>query len=873
MQPVHGLGRERALARLRTHLNVALGVIGLIMALALAMAWFSLTKRRPPSETLLALALGGAALFAALGFVARSLPRIDQLLELKGKLLRQAERYEVAMRAGAMGVWEYDLASGRLDYDARQYALFGQDPPSDPADAPQDWRERILPEDLPAVDRSLGRAMRGEGQYSAEFRVRHSDGRVRWLRGSGLVVRDERGRPLRVVGVNMDISSIKQAQEREREAIASLEEAQALARVGSWSFDLATQKIQWSRQMYSIFGRDPALGPPEHTSELLSCVEEDQKWLSDSVQRTIETGTPYGGLLRLREPRNGVEIIHVEGKLTVDANGRATSLIGTAMDMTATVEREAALRRAQAQAEAANRAKSEFLANMSHEIRTPLTAILGYVDLLADPELPFDQVREYTSTVQRNATHLLDLINQVLDLSKIEAGQMAIERIRYSPADVLRELMTLMRPRAQCKGLQFVLRFQGPIPQTIDSDPMRLRQIVLNLVGNALKFTQAGGVELTVSLERAAEPLLVVQVKDTGIGIAPDKFAELFRPFSQADSSTTRRFGGTGLGLSIAGHLARLLGGGIEVESTPGRGSVFTLRIATGSLDGVALRELPAADSGSPRPSEALPQPGIKALAGLRILVAEDGADNQQLVRLLLTHAGAELEIVGNGQLALERLTDSARPGFDVVLMDLQMPVMDGYSTTAQLRRRGYTGPIVALTAHAMEGDRAKCLQAGCDGYATKPIDRRRLIAAILECTRPEKTRTRAPDAAARQPATIDPPRGVIVSTLQDDPDLCELIEQFVARMPAKVATLEAAWAAGELENLARLAHQLKGAGGGYGFWPISDAAGQLEAAIRAGAASAAVSDRLKELVAVCRAVRANPPGPTRSLSRGVARP
>jgi PAS domain S-box-containing protein len=390
------------------------------------------------------------------------------------------------------------------------------------------------------------------------------------------------------------------------------------------------------------------------------------------------------------------------------------------------------LRTAKIAAEAANTAKSEFLANMSHEIRTPLTAILGFSELLADAVDDSDQADTVT-TIKRNGEYLLRLINDILDLSKIEAGQMRIEPALVSPAQIVDGIAELMRGRAVAKGLALQVEHRVPQELQIQTDPTRLRQILINLIGNAVKFTEAGSVHVTVSLSNSSDapPQLRFAVTDTGIGMSEQQIRKLFRPFTQVDASSTRRYGGTGLGLVISKHLAQTLGGDIEVACQLDHGCTFTL---------VLPSLVPAATSHPPErapvsPPHALPAPAARPplQVALRVLLAEDGPDNQRLVTLLLKKQGIAAEVAENGKLALERALEAQRDGqpFDVILMDMQMPVMDGYQATSELRAADYDRPIIALTAHAMTGDREKCLAAGCDDYLTKPIQREDLLAMV----------------------------------------------------------------------------------------------------------------------------------------------
>jgi signal transduction histidine kinase/DNA-binding response OmpR family regulator len=528
------------------------------------------------------------------------------------------------------------------------------------------------------------------------------------------------------------------------------------------------------------------------------------------------------------------------------------------------------IRKAQETAETANQAKSEFLANMSHEIRTPMTAILGYADLMTDPEQSPSDRFDSVQTIRRNGEHLLRIINDILDISKIEAGKLTVERIECSPAQIVADVASLMRGRAIEKGLQFSVEYVGPIPKDIRTDPTRLRQILMNLCGNAIKFTKSGGVRIIGRLLNDAKgdrSRMRFEVADTGIGLTPEQIAKLFRPFTQADTSTTRQYGGTGLGLTISKRLAEMLGGDITVESTAGRGSSFIVEIETGSLADVPMinpaqeAELIAASS--------LPDAVVKSTASLdnlRVLLAEDGLDNQRLISFHLRKAGATVTVAGNGRVALDQAQAAVKAGspFHVILMDMQMPELDGYSAASTLRAEGYSLPIVALTANAMEGDRERCLKSGCDDYATKPIDRVKLLEMIAKYG--HRTREQIESTENNGvPAGSMPANGV---------DRAAQVQAFVNELPQRITQMEQALRRGNRETIAWLAQQLRGAptpapgpapgssrastGHGLGaaarkLADITRAAAEVDRLIGTGAAIKDVTAQVRELITLCR--------------------
>lgn len=369
----------------------------------------------------------------------------------------------------------------------------------------------------------------------------------------------------------------------------------------------------------------------------------------------------------------------------------------------------------------AARLRSEFLANMSHEIRTPMTAIIGYADVLSDPTLTSCDSLDAIRTIKRNGEHLLTLIDDILDLTKIEARKMKVERISLSPAWVVCDVLALMKVRAQARDIALGAEWCGEIPAQIVTDPHRLKQILVNLVSNAIKFTEHGSVRVRVSVKREHnKDMLCIDVIDTGIGMSVEQMSALFGEYHQADASTARKYGGTGLGLKISKHLAEMLGGSIRVASAVGAGSTFSLAVETGSLVGVMMVDMNDGydDVEDPAPNVA---DHTGKLSHVRVLLAEDGPDNQRLIAFFLRRAGATVDIAENGSAAVQMLQSHPKK-YQLVLMDMQMPIIDGLVATRTLREAGCTLPIIALSAYVTAESRQECLDAGCDGWLSKPI-------------------------------------------------------------------------------------------------------------------------------------------------------
>ncbi len=669
-------------------------------------------------------------------------------------------------------------------------------------------------------------------------------------------VRNDRGRITGMVGVAMDITKRKRAEEKlaaERRFInTALDNLHDIFYV----FDRDGRYLRWNDAIKQISGYTDEMMRKAHPLDFfhkddVPSVKEAiaEVWRKDSARVEARFRT-----------KGGYRPYELNGRLLRDPDGRPIAVCGTGRDIGDLKQAEQQSIRAKEQAEAANKTKSEFLANMSHEIRTPMTAILGFTEQLWDPELSPSDRDNYLTVIHRNGEHLLDLINDVLDLSKIEAGRMTVEKTPTSIPSILSDVASMMRIRAEEKGITFSVEYAGQLPETIETDPSRLRQAMVNLAGNAVKFTEEGSVKIVAEFLPDVfngNPGIRLKVADTGIGIPEDKLETLFDSFVQADASTSRKYGGTGLGLAITNHIAELLGGELTASSTEGEGSTFTLTLPTGPLDGVEMLDEPAEAVNGDGEGYHGTTAATKTLEGVRVLLAEDGPDNQLLIKTVLKKAGAQVEIVENGREAVEKAEQSAP--FDVVLMDMQMPEMDGYQAARKLRRRRYRLPILALTAHAMAADRKKSIDAGCDDHISKPVKRAELIEAILRnLSQSNNIKESATDKGFtsddENTSDKNAENAPIRSEFADDPDMSEIIDQFVSGLPQRINDMEDALKHNDYKTLRRCAHQTKGAGGSYGYTCLTEQAKELEQAAKASDAEASRL-QLNKLKNLCRRV------------------
>ncbi|MGA2030872.1 MAG: ATP-binding protein [Thermoguttaceae bacterium] len=553
-------------------------------------------------------------------------------------------------------------------------------------------------------------------------------------------------------------------------------------------------------------------------------------------------------------------------------------------------------------AEAANRAKSEFLANMSHEIRTPMTAILGFCDLLASPNLPYREQREFLTGIQRNGKALLELISDILDLSRIEADRLTLETAACPLLQIIDDVLSVVQLRAKEKGLSLDVDYAFPLPETIRTDPVRLRQVLANLIGNAVKFTERGAVAIRVEARRGvggpkaesnASPLppvgtgaggeggkaetsdhdlatsphpsplppvacdgmaegtvtLQFAISDTGIGIPADRIDDIFQPFTQVDTSASRRYGGTGLGLAISRRLARALGGDIEVASELGKGSTFTLMIDAGPLAGT--RMLHSTKALAPERKEPSPV-GPEATLHGRVLLVEDAPDVHLVLGQVLRKLNLEVEIAEDGVVACQMAEKSRTEGrpYDLILMDIQMPKMNGYGATRWLRQQGWKGSIVALTAHALAGDREKCLEAGCDDYIAKPTTAK----ALRDVLARHLAQAAVPGGSSRR--TAEPAHdstGLLDSGMLEPSKVIALIEAFRSGLPPRAERIDKAFQERNRTQLLELAHQLAGTAGIYGFDNISATARTVCNRLRADDELDELQAAVHELVDLCR--------------------
>ena len=639
------------------------------------------------------------------------LAQYRQHLEEQIALREDSEQsLRVAMKAASLLAWRWDMVLDQTTWGEDPQSLIGPRPPGGYVD----FRDMVLPQDREAFLRSGQEALSSKGDYAAQFRIQRTDGEIRWLLARGRVSLSDDARPIAIIGVTQDVTARMRVEEASHMAAqyarslieASLDPLVTISAQGKIiDVNAATEQITGVPRA-NLIGSDFAdyYISPDNARE--------------AYQRDFSKGSVTDFPLAIRHRSGKVTEVLYNANVYRDAHGSVMGVFAAARDVTE-------LQRATLAAQSANLAKSRFLATMSHEIRTPLNGVLGMAQLLLMPKLSDTERCDYARTILASGQTLLTLLNDILDMSKIEAGKFQLDNTVFAPEAVLHQTRNLFASAAESKGLRLDYCWHGRFDQRYQADSHRLRQMLSNLVGNAIKFTHSG----TVSIEGAdvqrddQTALLEFSVHDSGIGIEADKMDLLFKPFSQTDCSTTREFGGTGLGLSIVRQLAKAMGGDVGVESEPGKGSQFWFRIRTQIVvDGQDSR---AAERSAPRQTTLATS--ANSLRG-HVLVVEDNQLNCMVIEALLCELGVTVTLVNDGQQAVDAIVYGEadhRP--DVILMDLHMPVMDGYTATQRIRHwevdhKRSRLPIIALTADAFEEDRQHCLAVGMDGFLTKPV-------------------------------------------------------------------------------------------------------------------------------------------------------
>ncbi|MEO5668828.1 MAG: PAS domain-containing protein [Bdellovibrionota bacterium] len=643
---------------------------------------------------------------------------ITSLKTVESSLRQTKANLDQAIEIAQIGFWHVEIPSSELFVTPILLAQFGIDA-STFRSTLEECLAVIHPDDKERVSAAIDAAVYRKIPYRIEYRVVHSSGVIHWIEAKGAPTFDSGGNPIRFTGTTVDITTRVRAREnletttRELQVLADSMPQIVWGSRPDGELDYFNQV--WFDYSGSTYEENMGNGWAKfvHADDM---AQTQALWA-----KALSSGELYENEFRLRS-KNGVYRWFVVRAVPIfDGDGKIKTWYGTNTDIHEQKILTHELSEAKSIAERANAAKSQFLANMSHEIRTPLGAIMGFASLLRDETLAREEREGFLSVVERNSSQLLRIIDDILDLSKVEAGMMLIECIDFSLIEMLSDFASLIGFKAREKGIGFIARAVTPLPKIVNSDPTRLRQILMNVVGNAIKFTEQGQVELRVCFK---DGVLDFEVEDTGRGISPDQEKNLFQPFSQADTSTTRLYGGTGLGLVLTRSLAEAMGGHFVLkQSVIGKGSQFSIKVEARTKPDV---EYVTALGFASVPMRSVVSAG--QLSGFKILLVEDSPDNQALISIFLSRAGAAIDIASDGEQGYRKASEGH---YDLVLMDVQMPVLDGIAAVKRLRSDGYRGPVIALTAHAMKEERVRCIEAGFNDFISKPVIREDLVSAV----------------------------------------------------------------------------------------------------------------------------------------------
>ncbi|MFP6894996.1 MAG: PAS domain-containing protein [Roseibacillus sp.] len=637
--------------------------------------------------------------------------------EAHAELADREERLARAVKGSMEGLWDWEVGTNNIHYAERLKELLGYGPDDEFDHGFEDFKRRLHPDDRGPTMEAVKLHVEANFPYDVEYRLMCKDGEYRWFRARGAAIRDADGRATRMAGGITDITERIESRHR---LIEARKEAEAANEQLNTFFQL-------SLDLLCIAGSDGYFKRinPAYTETLGYCEEE---LLADPFLDFVHPDDQEATIGAMEQLAGGQEVTQFENRyrhkdgyyLWFEWSAAASGdelIYALARDVTQRRAKEVEIHDAKMAAEAANRAKSEFLANMSHEVRTPMNAIIGMSELLLNTKLTPRQA-EYQRLVLDSAESLLGVMNDVLDFSKIEAGRMELDPQDFDLRESIFDTLSTLENRARQRGLKLSHWIAPEVPVRVRADQGRLRQVVMNLVGNAIKFTEEGEISVKVDLKshQGSEAMLRVEVRDTGVGVPPDKLKSIFEPFTQAEGSTARKYGGTGLGLSICRKIVALLEGEIWIESEEGHGSTFgfTARITVDEVSG-------AEPSGSRKSAVLEKKP--ECVPVLEVLLAEDGRANQLVATRFLERRGHSVTLAENGR---EAVIAWENGHFDAILMDIHMPEMNGFEATRIIREGEEAGspriPIIAMTANAMQGDREACLEAGMDGYLAKPV-------------------------------------------------------------------------------------------------------------------------------------------------------
>ncbi|MBA3945548.1 MAG: PAS domain-containing protein [Herpetosiphonaceae bacterium] len=766
----------------------------------------------------------------------------SRLTATLGRTQAAEERYSLAAQGANDGLWDWDLRSDEVYYSPRWKEMLGSTE-GDIGTSPEEWFCRIHPADCARVRTEIAAHREGlTHHFESELRMIDASGHYRWILSRGLAVRDADGRALRIAGSQTDMTGRKQVEEALRDSEERFRQVTEHVREVFWMREVSSGLLIYVSPAYEELWGRKCSAPSVALEAWLAAIHSDDRARVEQAMQTKQTTGTYDEEYRILHSDGTLLWIKDRAFPVQDAAGQVYRVVGIAEDITGPRQIAEALNVAKDAAEAANLAKSEFLATMSHEIRTPMNGVIAMIEMLLATQLTAKQ-REYADIIRLSGDGLLRLINDILDFSRIEAGKLDLDVDTFDPRGLLDEVTSMTRSRALNQGLKLRTSVDSSVPAQLCGDGYRLRQVLLNLVSNAVKFTEQGTVDIEASVDRTDGQQVWIHfaVRDTGVGLGPVARVQLFQPFTQADSSMARKHGGTGLGLAISQRLIELMGGVIEVASVEGEGSTFTCRVPFAYAKGL----IPSVPTGDLTGIVTLPQ--VQVDPGVMILVVEDNPVNQRITRMQLEKLGYGVDVASNGREALRVLAEAqGTTPWGLVLMDCQMPEMDGFEATAAIRATEHsTGlhlPIVALTANALLGDVARCLRAGMDDYLAKPVGLDELRATIerwVAASAPRRDPAPAPQYLMPKAATLDHAMLNELRGLQEEgmPDLLsELVDLFMDEAPRLITAIRAAITMGDAGALRVAAHTLKGCSSNLGALVLAGECKKLEDLGRGGA-------------------------------------